>query len=184
MNLKTYQEQATRTCPDLGSEAINLAHMVLGIFSEYNEFFDAVIKNDKVNISEEITDKYWYLSNYCTIREYDLETLHTTSFDLLEDEWYDENYEWFTELIVIQSHLQDLVKKNLAYGKEIDRVKEEELLKRLLLSIHFLGLDYSYDMDKSLQNNIDKLRKRFPDKFDKEKAINRDLEAERVELEK
>lgn len=40
------------------------------------------------------------------------------------------------------------------------------------------------DWGTGLQNNIDKLKARFPDKFTSEKAINRDLETERKELEK
>jgi hypothetical protein len=39
-------------------------------------------------------------------------------------------------------------------------------------------------MEKCLENNIAKLKVRFLHKFDTEKAINRDLESERVELEK
>jgi hypothetical protein len=39
-------------------------------------------------------------------------------------------------------------------------------------------------MEKCLENNIAKLKIRFPDKFDAEKAINRDLASERAELEK
>ena len=43
-----------------------------------------------------------------------------------------------------------------------------------------LGLDW----ETGLQNNIDKLKARFPEKFTSEKAINRDLKTERKELEK
>ena len=40
------------------------------------------------------------------------------------------------------------------------------------------------DIFRSLQNNIDKLKVRYPEKFTEECAINRDLVAERAELEK
>lgn len=53
MNLINYQEQSIRTCPDLGNEAINLSHMVLGMFSEYNEYLEAILNKDVVNIGEE-----------------------------------------------------------------------------------------------------------------------------------
>ena len=39
------------------------------------------------------------------------------------------------------------------------------------------------DCLKMLQMNIDKLRKRYPEKFDSDLAINRDTDAERVILE-
>ena len=57
MNFKEYQEQAKRTCPSLGSEKLDLAHMVLGIHSEYNEWISST---DDINESEEIADMLWY----------------------------------------------------------------------------------------------------------------------------
>ncbi len=41
------------------------------------------------------------------------------------------------------------------------------------------GLDFY----KLLENNINKLKIRYPDKFDTAKALNRDLESERKKLE-
>ena len=38
------------------------------------------------------------------------------------------------------------------------------------------------NIEQALQNNIDKLRVRYPDKFSEELAINRNLEMERKEL--
>ncbi len=35
----------------------------------------AVEKIDRVNIGEECADAWWYLSNYCNFRNYDLEEL-------------------------------------------------------------------------------------------------------------
>jgi hypothetical protein len=43
---------------------------------------------------------------------------------------------------------------------------------------------YNLDFFQCLTNNIDKLKVRYPEKFTNEAAQNRDLEAERVELEK
>ena len=43
---------------------------------------------------------------------------------------------------------------------------------------------HGWDLRDIMQTNIDKLKSRYPNKFDSEKAINRDLEAERAILEK
>ena len=59
MNLKNYQEQAKRTCPTLGSDKLDLAHMVLGIYSEHEELMKATVQKDIVNQVEEIADKMW-----------------------------------------------------------------------------------------------------------------------------
>ncbi len=180
MQLNQYQQEIKRTCPDLGSEATNLAHMVLGIYSEYAEYLDAVTNNDITNIGEEISDSFWYFGNYCNFRGYDLQEIweNRESNQFIMYNNYRDYYNYSISL------LQDLTKKNLAYGKEIYRLQEEQLLKNSLYYLHFLFIDYNIDLGKILGNNVDKLRKRFPEKFDTYFAINRNLEAERIELEK
>lgn len=167
MTFKEYQEQAKRTCPTLGSEKLDLAHMVLGIHSEYNEWINAT---DSVNESEELADMLWYLANYCTFRRYSFERL----FNVEPPNSF--------EVTFNSSKLQDLVKKYIAYNKEISISDESALLENLAFAIKKLYGDA--DIHQSLQNNIDKLRVRFPEKFDEELAKNRDLVSERKELEK
>lgn len=167
MTFKEYQEQAKRTCPTLGSEKLDLAHMVLGIHSEYNEWVNAT---DAVNESEELADMLWYLANYCTFRNY--------SFERLFDVELPNNL----KLTFNSSKLQDLVKKYIAYNKEISISDESALLENLAFNIK--NLYRRTDIHQSLQNNIDKLKIRFPEKFDEELAKNRDLVSERKELEK
>lgn len=167
MNFKEYQEQAKRTCPSLGSDKLDLAHMVLGIFSEYEEYALAI---DDINKVEEITDMMWYLANYCTFRNYDLNIL------------WENMYNNFYSFKINVSKLQDLTKKYLAYNKEINREFEEMLLKSICCNI--CEMYESTDIFQALQNNIDKLKIRFPDKFDEDLAKNRDLKSERKELEK
>ena len=167
MNFKEYQEQAKRTCPSLGSEKLDLAHMVLGIHSEYNEWITAT---DEVNESEELADMLWYLANYCTFRNYSFERL------------FDVELSNTLGVTFNSSKLQDLVKKYIAYNKEISISEESVLLENLAFNIKKLYGET--DIFQSLQNNIDKLRVRFPEKFDEELAKNRDLAAERKELEK
>jgi hypothetical protein len=44
MNLKQYQEDASRTFPYLGSMELDVAHMIMGMVSEESELFDAIQK--------------------------------------------------------------------------------------------------------------------------------------------
>jgi NTP pyrophosphatase (non-canonical NTP hydrolase) len=80
--------------------------------------------------------------------------------------------------------LQDMVKKALIYNKPFDRVNvlEEcgDTLWYLALALDAAG----YTMAECMERNIEKLRVRFPDKFTFKGANNRDLDAERVSLEK
>lgn len=79
---------------------------------------------------------------------------------------------------------QDVLKKWIFYGKEPDLVElgEEmgDTLWYVMEVLNALGVDLEFVM----QQNIEKLRTRYPDKFTEDKAINRDLDAERAVLER
>lgn len=79
--------------------------------------------------------------------------------------------------------LLDLSKKHTFYGKPVDwhNAAEEigDVLWYCALASRALGLD----LDKIAENNIAKLRTRYPDKFTHDAAINRDTDAERKIIE-
>jgi hypothetical protein len=66
------------------------------------------------------------------------------------------------------AEMMDAMKKHLIYGAELDMVKCRVA---------------EVSLGTVLQNNIDKLRVRFPDQFDELQAMDRDLDAERTTLE-
>lgn len=178
--LEWYQQEIKRTMPDLGSLQLNLSHMVLGIGSETEEMVKAMVTNDSVGIQEEIIDQFWYIGNYCTLRNYNLNQLFEDRGSFLQEPWEEQ-----ADVFLVQfSKLQDYIKKFIAYGKEIDVALEQNALKAILNSLDQFLLMFDLDLEQGLQNNIDKLRIRFPDKFDAENALNRNLDAERKELEK
>ena len=82
------------------------------------------------------------------------------------------------------AELLDQAKKHIYYGKELDVVNIEEEIGDACWYLSNLCRLLNLDFDQILQKNIDKLYARFPDKFDAEKAINRDTEQERKILEK
>lgn len=79
--------------------------------------------------------------------------------------------------------LLDQMKKHLVYGKPLDETnfKEElgDILWYIQLACNVLGTSFSQLM---LQNAA-KLKVRFGDRFDFDKVLNRDLDAERAVLE-
>jgi NTP pyrophosphatase (non-canonical NTP hydrolase) len=79
--------------------------------------------------------------------------------------------------------LADVFKKNMAYGKEIDWVNVKEELFDLMWYVAGFCKFNEIDFEEGLQTNINKLRQRYPDKFTKELANNRDIAAERKILE-
>ena len=182
MTLKEYQRLASRTCPDLGSLKLNLSHMVMGLQSEQEEYLKAISQGDLVNVREELADQWWYVANYCNFRSISLSELVPDANDLMSisidfDQWELESQVYY----IYQSRLTDLVKKYVAYNREIDRNTEINTLKGIVWGL--LYEDMNFDIGIDLEKNINKLKVRYPEKFTDELANNRDLEAERKTLE-
>ena len=184
MNIEQYRQETKRTLPDLGSTLLNSIHMTVGIMTEVGEILKNLNESnedgiDFVGVGEEIADADWYLTNYANI--------HNLNFPKYSDDQlnpYDIDSNNLGKFIEYAAELLDLDKKQLVYNKPVDdtiRYKWFSLTYQYLLKLY---KEYSLDVEKCRQNNIDKLRLRFPDKFDQEKAINRDHTAERVILER
>ena len=179
MTFKEYQEQAKRTCPSLGSDKLDLAHMVLGIYYEHEELLKAIVKRDSVNVMEEMCDQIWYIANYCTFRGFNLQELYDDRSEFTQENWEEECAIGEVKL----SKLQDYVKKYLAYSKPLDEIKEKDAIKGILFELQN-DCDFSdIDIFEGLDKNIAKLKARFPEKFTEEAALNRDLVKERSILE-
>ncbi len=79
--------------------------------------------------------------------------------------------------------LADALKKHIIYGQALDEINVLEEIGDLSW-YEALGLAaVKQTMSEALERNITKLRARYGDKFDKDKALNRDLAAERRALE-
>jgi len=81
------------------------------------------------------------------------------------------------------AEVSDVFKKNLAYGREIDWINiKEEIGDQMWYIANFCNIK-GWNLEDILGSNILKLKIRYPDKFTSDKAINRDLKAERQVLE-
>ncbi len=81
------------------------------------------------------------------------------------------------------AEIADVLKKNIAYNKEIDWVNIKEELGDLMFYVVNMCNINGWDIRDIMQTNLDKLTTRYPEKYTDELAINRDLEAERKTLE-
>ena len=79
---------------------------------------------------------------------------------------------------------QDAIKKCIAYGRVIDDVNLVEECGDLLWYIARTLKVLNFTIEDAMNMNINKLEKRFPEKFTEENAEIRDLEKERSQLEK
>lgn len=183
MTLNEYQLLAKRTCPSLYEESnfgsfLDSAHMIYGMISEIPELLVAVTKHDLVNVQEEISDIMWYLANYCTFVNIKLQDIV-----ILDGEKDTYGVTRIENVVHFIGELADLKKKELAYKKTFSYEKQVWVLQNLLYQINNLYKAYALNIYEGLEKNINKLKVRFPEKFDEEKAVNRDLVSERKVLE-
>ena len=84
-------------------------------------------------------------------------------------------YGMLTEL----GELADSYKKHYAYGKHLDLVNVMEEMGDIMWYWAGMCTITGINASNTLQVNIDKLKARYPEKFDESLAINRDLDQER-----
>lgn len=75
--------------------------------------------------------------------------------------------------------LASALKKHLAYGKDLDITNVAEEIGDLMWFVSQLCRILNLDFDEILEANLDKLKARYPERFDTELALNRDTEKER-----
>ena len=177
MELKQYQSEVKRTLPDLKASELNIAHMIYGLNSEFDEILNAV---DNANLNEEAGDLLWYASNYCNIKNIDIWRVFSFSKDYYR---VLPNDDYIIQLQVEISKLTDIEKKVLAYKRETSYETFLNAITSVYERLNDCYVYYNMDPLDSMQKNIDKLRKRYPDKFSAYHANNRDLVGEREILE-
>jgi NTP pyrophosphatase (non-canonical NTP hydrolase) len=77
----------------------------------------------------------------------------------------------------------DPIKKALYYGKPIDAVNLREEIGDLLWYIAIACDALNTTIDAEMVRNINKLKARYPEKFDEVRAVERNLDVERSVLE-
>jgi len=172
MNWKTYLTDSNRTLIDLG-KSDNLIHAAIGIATEIGELKEAY---DDVNKKEELGDIYWYMA--ILWREMDLtwdspfiET-ESTTIDFLS------YAECLNALDFYSKALLDQVKRVKFYSMPLENFKTEIIYEISIRLTHLLNRS-EFQFEPILETNINKLRARFPDKFNSTDALHRDLEKER-----
>lgn len=175
-------------------QILNLIHMNLGIVSEINELMDAINKKDSINIAEELADQLWYVANDLTIN-LKTELIDKGTYDHYANTEFNKGLQatdggfnskdgWLIANMYNASKLVNLNKRYMAYGKLPNTFDYTKAMTYFIASINNLAIDYNIDLELAMNNVIEKLKVRFQDKFDAVAAVNRDLAAERVELEK
>jgi NTP pyrophosphatase (non-canonical NTP hydrolase) len=82
-------------------------------------------------------------------------------------------------MVTETGELADVFKKYHAYNKVIDWVNVQEEVGDLLFYISAFCFLNNFDLEKILEQNLSKLKIRYPDTYTDEKAQNRDLDREK-----
>jgi len=176
-------------------DMLNILHTRLGIVSELEELITALRAKDTVNIGEELGDMLWYIANDLNISlrkgfieqaPYDaLARIEFMGVPMVTDGGYSlEGVEaWFPALVFNACTLADFAKKDLAYQKAYTPAHYLTTVGYLLGAINNIAITNGVDLEVYMEKNINKLIKRYPEKFTEEAAINRDTDAERKILE-
>jgi NTP pyrophosphatase (non-canonical NTP hydrolase) len=161
-----------------------LLHAVIGVLTEVEELLDNHIShNDKevnldpVNILEESGDVLWYLA--IIGRMYDIKP---TDLSIVSQVGTPMNI--ILAVIKETCKMLDMLKKKLYYNKSIDEQAFASSAKLVVIFIQDYMSHFNINIEDSFDININKLKARYGEKFSSERAINRDLETERVILEK
>jgi len=183
-----YQGLAKRTCPSLEVEGADERHMNLGVITEIGEALDIFKKllaykkpMDLVNLGEELADMAWYIVNKCRFQEIPLDD----DFEIVlnDTKEFIENRMFTQQDLPVELKSEAILTLILAsYCAPVDNMFNAPIIQLAVLS--HIASWFNLDFFQCLTNNIEKLKVRYPEKFTEEAAQNRDLEAERAELEK
>lgn len=190
MDLKEYIDGARRTessLQPLHSETTKLGltnrmlHAIVGISTEMGEITEAYERTniDYVNVAEEIGDAYWYTA--VLFDELGIERVDVT-------EGIEISCCSIPKTLIAQSaDMLDKCKKTMFYGKQFDAEVLREQIIRFYASLEYFVRGLQEELDVSKEKiwtiNLNKLKIRYPEKFNLTDADVRDLETERVVLE-
>ena len=192
--LEEYRLLAARTLPDLGSLSNNLLHMEAGIAGEFlGEAVDILKKTfaykkplDKVHLGEELADTVWYCAGAETINKLpEMAVCFTEESLAIVETIKNQTITYIKESVEIRNSSieTECLGLILANKGAVDSTNRGAILAIVGIC---MGICEVLDIDfwQALTNNISKLQVRYPEKFTEEAALNRDLVAERIELEK
>lgn len=165
-----------------------LLHGCIGLAGEAGELADNVVdwlnlgkELDRVNLSEELGDVFWYSAEICEAAGWRLE-LFLVSVEQPSYLSLIGRYLMFSSAV---GGLSTVMQRWLYYGKGQDMDKLHHHLQHVLWGAKWIAEWANLDICQIMQANIAKLKERYPKKFTEELAAeeNRDRAAERKVLE-
>jgi NTP pyrophosphatase (non-canonical NTP hydrolase) len=164
-------------------QLLRLLHAGMGMVTETSELFVAIENMDLLNIQEELGDIFWYIaiaydSLNCILEE---EEDYLRSPFVPLSKWWNgcDNYKMEHMLLKNISKYIDVIKKRIYYGDVLNVDIILNTLQDIFNNVCWIMGDFScINLEGVLSDNIKKLDKRYKNRFNKEGALNRDVENE------
>lgn len=187
MNLQEYAPQALRTAK-LMDERSMLLHGALGVMTEAGEFahtagvyFRSPLNPfDFTNAVEELGDGCWfgvYTANAIGLDLPDLALIFDqVAGDILQCTGQPDACDLAVDALYYSAEAEKIgtaVKAHVFYGKDLDRAALTLALFDYFKQIYRLSVVIGVDFTSVLEQNVEKLRKRYPAKYSDEQAISR-----------
>lgn len=153
MEFKEYMKLAMRTNPEGKDFKDNILNGLLGLYGELIEYSSS----DSVNGVEELGDAYWYLALLCDTMDIVPEGVSTNN-----------------HILLYVASLSEHFKKHFFQGHDLGVAYVSTLLSSIKAELDCIASHIS-SPEEVMRLNIDKLKKRFPNGFEVEKSINRDV---------
>lgn len=182
MRLIEYQPLALRTESSkvLMGKNYRLLHAAMGLVTEVSEY--AYESDTTIDLKEEVGDCFWYIAIGCSAIGLNIEDVnHEPIGDdyTLKPKFFKRKPPALTgidSLVYWSAFLLDKMKRHLYYNEELDLEGIAMVLGQIVYDLLGEAGDH---LDVILEQNIAKLRKRFPEQYSDELAINRNTDRER-----
>jgi NTP pyrophosphatase (non-canonical NTP hydrolase) len=178
MTLNDYQKLAKVTGKILPFGE-SLQHAVLGICSECGELCElmegeVLVREDvnKEHLGEELGDLLWYVALVANTCEIDMNTAYELHYLRADENPHSSklgfvSYEYaLLRLVRYGGEIADVVKRYVIYEKPFT-VETKETLAKLIAKViscaFLLGFDFGLKSEQIMTNNVEKLRKRYPE---------------------
>jgi len=165
MELTDYQELASRTASQ-HPMMLRLAVAGLGLAGETAELIG---EEDPTKLPLELGDVMWYVAEIATCLGLKLSSSDSNTIQYSKMS----SYNLSNELVVQTGTLADYIKKVVGHGHALVPGKVQVCLDGIIQNLQWICHRQGIDFDTCLEQNIDKLRKRYPEGFSTIQSIHR-----------
>lgn len=170
MHFNEYRPLAQRTSNASLTKAEHVINGALGLCGESGEVADLVCMNptveQKASVVEELGDVLWYCAELATWLELE------PGVPIEGEEWG--RVHGALGLCVASASIADHVKKAYMQGHSVNKIKIASRLATMFRIVSELAALVGSTQSEVMGVNINKLRKRYPVKFESDLSINRE----------